>query len=105
MEGGAEGEEGVGQRERGRKEKPGEDTEELQAPWFLLSSLGNLEETRKVTDSTLRAQHLPHRVWGRWEDGWDIPCVHPLSLVTTGTPFGSTYGTQIIKRKSYHHHL
>lgn len=95
----------MGQRERGRKEKPGEDTEELQAPWFLLSSLGNLEETRKVTDSTLRAQHLPHRVWGRWEDGWDIPCVHPLSLVTTGTPFGSTYGTQIIKRKSYHHHL
>ena len=55
----------MGQRRRGRKEKPGEDTEELQAPWFLLSSLGNLEETRKVTDSTLQAQHLPHRVRGR----------------------------------------
>ena len=92
-----EGEGGAGRGVSDRKEKLAEDTEEFQAPLVLGSSLGNLEETRKVTDSTLQAQHLPHRVQGHCEDGWDIHCVHPLSLVTTGTPFGAIYGTQIIR--------
>ena len=45
---------------------------------FLPISLAELEAARKVSNSTLQAHSSLIGSRGRFEDGWNIPCVHWL---------------------------